>query len=56
MQGLNNEIKDVLALSDNVLQQFQEFVAFLPWLNNRIRTLEAEKKGKPVPQNTSTTP
>jgi hypothetical protein len=32
MQGLNNEIQDTLALYDNVLQQFQEFVAFLQWL------------------------
>jgi hypothetical protein len=29
MRGLNNKIKDALALSDNVLQQFQEFVTFL---------------------------
>jgi hypothetical protein len=29
MRGLNNDIKDVLTLSDNVPQQFQEFVAFL---------------------------
>jgi hypothetical protein len=29
MQGLNNEIKNVLALSHNVLQQFQKFVTFI---------------------------
>jgi hypothetical protein len=34
MRGLNNEIKDVLAISDNVPQQFQEFVTFLQWLDN----------------------
>jgi phosphomannomutase len=34
MRGLNNEIKDALALSDNVPQQFHEFVAFLQRLNN----------------------
>jgi hypothetical protein len=33
MRGLNNEIKDTLALSDKVHQQFQEFVAFLQWLD-----------------------
>jgi hypothetical protein len=34
MTCLNNEIKDALTLSDNVPQQFQEFVAFLQRLNN----------------------
>jgi hypothetical protein len=34
MRGLNNEIKDVLTLSDNVPQQFQEFIVFLQWWNN----------------------
>jgi hypothetical protein len=29
MWGLNIEIKDAQVLSDNVRQQFQEFVAFL---------------------------
>jgi hypothetical protein len=29
MRGLNNEMIDALALSDNVPQRFQEFVAFL---------------------------
>jgi hypothetical protein len=29
MKCLNNKIKDALALSDNIPQQFQEFVAFL---------------------------
>jgi hypothetical protein len=29
MRGLNNEIKDVPVQSDNVLLQFQEFIAFL---------------------------
>jgi hypothetical protein len=28
-RGLDNEIEDTLVLSDNVLQQFQEFIAFL---------------------------
>jgi hypothetical protein len=46
---MNNEIKDVLALSDNVPQQFQEFVAFLEWLDNQIRAQEAEKKDKLTP-------
>jgi hypothetical protein len=55
IRGLNNEIKDALALSDNVPQQFQEFVAFLQWLDNQIRAREAEKKDKPVPQTTNTT-
>jgi hypothetical protein len=55
MRGLNNEIKDALALSDNVPQQFQEFVAFLQWLDNRIRAREVEKKGKPIPRTTNTT-
>jgi cytochrome c len=49
MRGLNNEIMDALALSNKVPQQFQEFVAFLQWLNNQIRAQEAEMKGKPVP-------
>jgi hypothetical protein len=49
MRGLNNEIRDDLALSDNVPQQFQEFVAFLQWLDKQIRAWEAEKKGQPVP-------
>jgi hypothetical protein len=56
MRGLNNEIKDALILSDNILQQFLEFVAFLQQLDNWIRAQEAEKKGKPAPQNTNTTP
>jgi hypothetical protein len=34
MRILNNEIKDALALSDNVLQQFWEFIAFLQRLDN----------------------
>jgi hypothetical protein len=34
MRGLNNEIKDALAMSDNVPQQFQEFVAILQQLDN----------------------
>jgi hypothetical protein len=34
MRYLNNKIKDALALSDNVPQQFQECVAFLQWLEN----------------------
>jgi hypothetical protein len=34
MRGLNNEIMNALALSDNIPQQFQEFIAFLQWLNN----------------------
>jgi hypothetical protein len=54
MRGLNNEINDVLTLSDNVLQQFWEFVAFLQQFDNRIRAQEAEKKGKPAPRNTNT--
>jgi hypothetical protein len=49
MRGLNNEIKDALAMSDSVSQQFQEFVAFLQQLDNSIRAREVEKKGKPVP-------
>jgi hypothetical protein len=56
MRGLNNEINDALALSDNIPQQFQGFVAFLQWLDNRIRAQEVEKKGKPAPQSTNTTP
>jgi hypothetical protein len=56
MWGLNNEIKDALTLSDNTPQQFQEFVVFLSWLENRIRIQEAEKKGKPEPYNPNTTP
>jgi hypothetical protein len=48
MSGLYNEIKDALALLDNVSQQFQEFVAFLQWLDNQIRAWEAEKIGKPA--------
>jgi archaellum component FlaC len=34
MRGLDNEIKDIIALFDNVSQQFQEFIAFLQWLDN----------------------
>jgi hypothetical protein len=34
MRGLNNEIKDALALSDNIPQQLQEFVTFLQQSNN----------------------
>jgi hypothetical protein len=56
MGGLNNEIKDALALFDKVPQQFQEFVAFLKWLNNQIRAQEVKKKGKQVPQNTNIIP
>jgi hypothetical protein len=56
MRGLNNEIKDAIALSDNVPQQFQEFITFLQWLDNRIRALEEEKNGKPVSRTTNTTP
>jgi hypothetical protein len=55
MRGLNNEIKDALTLSDNVPQQFQEFVAFLQWLDNWIRAREAEKKSKLASWNTNTT-
>jgi hypothetical protein len=55
MRELNNEIKDALTLSDNVPQQFWEYVAFLQQLDNEIRAWEAEKKGKPVTQNTNTT-
>jgi hypothetical protein len=53
MRGLNNEIKDALALSDNVPQQFQEFIAFLQWLDNQIKAREGEKKGKLAPRNTN---
>jgi hypothetical protein len=56
MWDLNNEIKDVLILSNNLPQQFQEFVAFLQRLDNQIRTQEAEKKEKQIPWNTNTTP
>jgi hypothetical protein len=49
MRRLNNEIKDVLALSDNVPQLFQEFLVFLHWWDNRIRGWEAKKMGKPIP-------
>jgi hypothetical protein len=45
IRGQNNEIKDALALSDNIPQLFQEFVAFLQRLDNLIRAQEAEKKG-----------
>jgi hypothetical protein len=55
MRSLNNEIKDALTLFDNVPQQFQEFAAFLRWLDNQIRAQEVEKTGKPAPQNTNTT-
>jgi hypothetical protein len=56
MRRLNNEIKEAIALSDNVPQQVQEFVAFLLQLDDWIRAWEAEKKGKQAPQNTNTTP
>jgi hypothetical protein len=49
MRGLNNEIKNALALHDNVPQQFQEFIAFLQGLDNQISAQEAAKKGKPAP-------
>jgi hypothetical protein len=34
LRGLNTEIKDTLAMSNNVPQELQEFVAFLQWLDN----------------------
>jgi hypothetical protein len=49
-----NKIKDTHALSHNIPQKFQEFVAFFQWLDDQIMAQEAEK-GKPAPQNTSTT-
>jgi hypothetical protein len=41
MRGMNNEIKDAFALSDDVSQQFEGFVTFLQALDNRIRVREA---------------
>jgi type II secretory pathway component PulM len=55
MTGLNNEMKHALVLSDNVPQQFQEFVAFLQWLDNWFKDQEVEKKDKSVPQTTNNT-
>jgi hypothetical protein len=54
--NLNNEIKKALFQYDNVHQQFWEFVAFLHWLDNQIRTQEVEKKGRPVLCNPNNTP
>jgi hypothetical protein len=34
MMGLSNKIKNAVALSENICQQLQEFVAFLQWLDN----------------------
>jgi hypothetical protein len=56
MRSLNNDSKDTLALFNNIPQQFQEFVAFLQWLDNRIRAQETELKDKPALQTTNTTP
>jgi hypothetical protein len=55
MSGLNNEIKNVLALSGNIPQLFQEIGGLLQWLDNQIRARETGMKGKPVPGNTNTT-
>jgi hypothetical protein len=56
LRYLNYEIKDALALSNNVPQWFQEFVAFLQGLDNQIKAQEKEKKGKPAPRTTNTAP
>jgi chaperonin cofactor prefoldin len=56
MRDLNNEINDVLAWSENVPQQFQEFVTFFQQLDNQMRAQETEKKEKAATTNTNTIP
>jgi hypothetical protein len=51
----NNKNKDILALFNNISQQFKEFIAFLHWLTNWTMAWEAEKKGRLVSHNLNTT-
>jgi hypothetical protein len=56
MQGLNHTLKDTLALSDNVPQQFPDFVAFLQRLDNQVHAQVAEKKHRAMAHKTNATP
>ena len=49
-RGLSNEIKDALALADQVLDAYGEFASYLQRLDNRIQAREAERKGRPPPR------
>ena len=46
-RGLSNEMKDALALADQVPEAYGEFSSYLQRLDNRIRAREAERKGRP---------
>ena len=49
-RGLSNEIKDALALADQVPEANWQFASYLQRLDNRIRAREAERKGGPPPR------
>ena len=49
-RGLSNEIKDALALADQVPEAYGEFASYLQRLDNRIRAREAQRKGRPPPR------
>ena len=49
-RGLSNEIKDALALANQVPQAYGEFASYLQRLDNRICAREAERKGRPAPR------
>ena len=49
-RSLSNEIKDALALADQVPEAYGEFASYLQRLDNRIRAREAERKGRPPPR------
>ena len=52
-RGLSTEIKDALVLTSNIPSKFSEYAMFLQRLDNRIKTHEAEKKGRPTPHTTT---
>ena len=59
-RGLRNEIKDALAVANQVPDAYGVFASYLQRLNNRIRAREAERNRRPPPQapapKTSTVP
>ena len=49
-RGLSNEIKDTLALADQVPEAYGEFASYLQPLDNCNRAPEPERNGRPTPR------
>ena len=49
-RALSDEIKDALALANQVSEAYGEFATYLQHYDNRIRAREAERKGHPTPR------